>query len=472
MTSAHHKGKCNRDRQQTAGCSARFRRTRAPRVESLEDRTLLATLQFSGGLGEQSTLDAVPQTENPLPILGTPATKEFTHNDGTAVSNVTLTTAASSTGNPGVNLDILSQGSVAKNGIANVAVNAGLANASGAIGPSVSVPVTIVATDSDESTGDPVTVKLSFTFNVKTFASNNATANFTDAASYTYDGATAPLASHVYNLGGSGVTPVGAGPMDVETGTLQAKIGDTFTISFSENLAGQTVAPFLGAGINNVGWLVDTNLDVSIAPDITLDSVSTKDSREATVNYDINGPDITQPFYIQIYRSDQPTYQSTDPKNVAVGLPYEVTDLQPGQYTTAPAIDLSSPAPNEAASPVEPLAPDPSLPYVLAVVVNAQGKVPTDLTVNDSQAHFKIWVVADVTYGFQLPFTAPPTWPYSMTLLLTGAGYDSALAFTWSASTPLPGEAVMPATAFTSRSSNKLTRLVPNLGITMSSTCN
>ena len=264
MTSPHHNGKPNHDRTQIAGPSARFRRTRVPRIESLEDRTLLATLQFSGGLGEQSTLDSIIQTENTLSNLGTPATQQFTHNDGTAVSNVTLTTAASTSGNPGVNLDILSQGSVAKHGIANVAVNAGLTDASGNIG--AAIPVTIVAsTDSSDEPGDPVKVQFAFAFNVKTFASNNATANFTYSASYTYNGVTTPLASKTDQLGGSGATSVGAGQVDLETGTLHAQIGDTFTLTSAENLAGQTIAPFLGAGLNNVGWLVDANLDASLA---------------------------------------------------------------------------------------------------------------------------------------------------------------------------------------------------------------
>ena len=159
-----------------------MRRMIRPDLESLERRDLLAALRFTAGLGEQSTLDSVVQTANYQPDVNTAATQQFPHNDGTAVSNVTLTTAGSTTGNPGVNLDVLSQGSVAKNGFANVAVNAGLSDASGTIGPTVSVPVTIVATNPSEVMGDPVQIQFSFTFNVKTIASNNATAKFTYAA--------------------------------------------------------------------------------------------------------------------------------------------------------------------------------------------------------------------------------------------------------------------------------------------------
>ncbi len=246
-TFAHQRGSGSMHRDQTAGCMPRFRRARVPRIEPLEERTLLATLQFSDALAEQSTLDSVVQTENELSDLNTPATQEFMHNDGTAVSNVTLTTGASTTGNPGVNLDMLSQESVAKNGIANVAVSTGLADSSGNFG--ASIPVTIVASDSSEQPGDPVVVQFAFAFNVKTFASNNATATFTYSASYTYDGVITPLASKTEQLGGSGITPIGPGPVDLETGTIHAKIGDTFTLNFSENLGGQTVAPFLARAL-------------------------------------------------------------------------------------------------------------------------------------------------------------------------------------------------------------------------------
>ena len=266
---------------------------------------LCSALQFTAGLGEQSTLDSVAQTANYLPDVNDADTQQFTHNDGTAVSTVTLTTAPSNTGGPGINLDILSNGSVALNGAANVSVNAGLSNSSGTIGPTVNIPITIVATDPYEENGDPVTLDFGFAFNVKTFASNNAAATFTYAASYTYDGTTTPLASKVYNEGGSGITHIGSGPMDVETGTLHAEIGDTFTLSLSEDLAGQTMAPYLGAGLNNVGWVIDTNLDVSIktATTIVPTSLDWDHSPTAGVDFDyqVTGAAPTDPVPVAFY---------------------------------------------------------------------------------------------------------------------------------------------------------------------------
>ncbi len=217
---------------------------------------------------------------------------------------------------------------------------------------------------------------------------------------------------------------------DVQRGaTFQAYVGNTFYLTFSEALSGETYPPPpLFSNNCNVSWTVNASLDVGIAqPDIAVDSVKTTDSREAIVSYDINNPNLTSltgPLYIQIYRSDQPTYQSEDQNNVAVGAKYQI-NLQPGNYTTNtqqyPPINLAAPAPGEAAIPVEPLAPDPSLPYVLAVVVNAEGQVPTGITIDESNAHFKIWVIADVTYGFS-PTGAPQAWAQQMANALWGLG--------------------------------------------------
>ena len=254
------------DWRPTSGARARGRRVRVLHLESLEHRALLAALQFAAGLGEQSTLDSVVQAENELPDVNSAGSQQFSHNDGTAFSTVTLTAGSSTTNNPGINLDLLSNGSVSKHGPANVSATAGLEDSSGNIGPTVSEPVTIVTSDASEQVGDPVDVQFAFSFNVKTFASNNATANFSYSVSYAYKGVTTPLAIKTYQIGGSGVTPIGSGPVDLETGTLHALIGDTFTLTIAENLSGQTIAPFLGGLVNNLGWLVDTNLDASVVP--------------------------------------------------------------------------------------------------------------------------------------------------------------------------------------------------------------
>ncbi len=171
---------------------------------------------------------------------------------------------------------------------------------------------------------------------------------------------------------------------------------------------------------------------------IILDSVRTTDSREAIVNYAITTSNLTQPFAIQIYRSDQSTFSSTDQNNVAVGAPYMVTDLSAGPHNIT--IDLASPAPGEPSAPVEPLAPDPTLPYVLAVA-DPQHTLPGNVTIDESQASFRIFVIADVSPGFGI--IVKPQWVQDMVKELQGIGYDSVEPLDWNASTPLPGQAVL-----------------------------
>ena len=144
---------------------------------------------------------------------------------------------------------------------ANASVLAGLSSSTGAIGSSV--PVTIVATSSSEANGGPVTINFNFSLNVENFAANTGTGNFGYGVSYTYMGKTTSLVNNTYSLGGNGITRAGPGPMDSETGTLDAHIGDTFTLSFKESFVGRTVAP-LQVGVKNVSWLIDTKLGISV----------------------------------------------------------------------------------------------------------------------------------------------------------------------------------------------------------------
>ncbi len=297
-----------RNRERATTHRARLGRMRVPHVELMEPRMLLATLLLSGVLGEQSTLDSVAQTENKMSFLNTPNSQQDPHGDGTAVANVTLTTANSSSGNPGVLLDILSQGSVALHGIANVATSAGTGRHGWPDWPPM-LPVTIIPTTPDEQPGDRVIVQFNFLYNPTTFASNNASAVFSYQVCYTYNGNTTVLVSKDHQAGGEGITPVGPGTSDHISGTLNARIGDTFTLSFSESLAGHTIAPYLGAGINNMGWVIDTNLDLSASlapPDPTSTTVTTQPAGQADFGQNVtftatvadtsNSPDAETPI--------------------------------------------------------------------------------------------------------------------------------------------------------------------------------
>ena len=94
--------------------------------------------------------------------------------------------------------------------------------------------------------------------------------------------------------------------MDHETGTLSAHIGDTFTLSFSENLSGQTIAPFLGQGVNNVNWTVDANLDASVVPaepsviPTSLDWATTAGGG-VDFDYQVSGSTLTAPVTVAFY---------------------------------------------------------------------------------------------------------------------------------------------------------------------------
>jgi Repeat of unknown function (DUF5650)/Invasin, domain 3/Immunoglobulin I-set domain len=172
--------------------------------------------------------------------------------------------------------------------------------------------------------------------------------------------------------------------------------------------------------------------------DITVDSVKTMDSRQAIVDYDIIRPNLAQTLYIQIFRSDQPTYNSADTNTAPVGNAYSVsgTFLSQGHHTvTVPLATQPLPAPANA--PVEPLAPDPALPYALAVVVDAQGKVPTNVTVEESQAHFKIFIIGAIVPGFN---GSDLSWVQTMRDALQQAyGTDgTTFPFSWQDTSPYP----------------------------------
>jgi hypothetical protein len=249
----------------TADNRGRLRRAWRLHVEMLEDRTLLAGLELSAGLGQLTSLDYVQQTAHYLQNVAAPGTQQVPQTDGTAYSTVTLTSAASATGSPGLNLDILAQQSVNDPGPASVGLNAGLSNSIGQIG--ASIPVSIYPTNPQEVSGAPVVIKFNLAFNVKSFGDQTATADLDCDSNYTYMGQTTTLQVNDDDLGGYGPRMVGPGPVTYKTETLNAHIGDTFTLSFSVDLSGETMAPFLvGVALNNVNWTVDANLDVSIEP--------------------------------------------------------------------------------------------------------------------------------------------------------------------------------------------------------------
>ena len=159
-------------------------------LEPLEDRTLLAALQICRR--SRRTIHARfgrPDRECNCPMWTLRLLSNSPIPTATATSNVTLTTAASTTGKPGVNLDILSNGSVAKQRHRERRGRTrGSPTRAGRSAPPF--PSRSCRPMHPRQTGDPVTVQFALHSTSRRFASNNATAAFTYSASYTYMGTT------------------------------------------------------------------------------------------------------------------------------------------------------------------------------------------------------------------------------------------------------------------------------------------
>ena len=176
-------------------------------------------------------------------------------------------------------------------------------------------------------------------------------------------------------------------------------------------------------------------------PNIKVNSATTSDSRTVTLDYTVGNTDLPGPFDIGIYRSSNDTL---DPENLD-----SHTDQQIGSLVPLPATDDNgNPAQSKGKHdvtielPEAGLVPDPSHPYVF--VASNPNNALNEANYDDDLAHFKVWVIADVTYGFSLT-GAPPDWAQQMAnALMKDARFDSALALDWNSGlTTGPGETVL-----------------------------
>ena len=170
--------------------------------------------------------------------------------------------------------------------------------------------------------------------------------------------------------------------------------------------------------------------------DIVLNSVSTTDSNELTVNYSINSnlqAKSVQKVDMGIFRSDEPVYDPNDHNNVEVAS-YDLSEnqLNPGGNQTITVNSSKGVWEMNANTLVSPLAIDPSLPYVLAVV-DPNGQLPADVTTDSSQADFRIYTIAAVTHGFT--FTpGNPAWVEPMVKAIQAQGFNDVFPVYWNAS--------------------------------------
>jgi hypothetical protein len=159
-------------------------------------------------------------------------------------------------------------------------------------------------------------------------------------------------------------------------------------------------------------------LALAYSPDVTVDSVSTGDSRTLTVTYNVSGSNAATPLTIDFYRSATPTFNLT--LNAPLGY---VTDNDPaiGSYTDTFTVPGG-------------LTPDPVLPYVLAVAATPGSTSPP--ATGASTVSFRTYVIAAVSPGFNPTSRTdqgpPVTWVQQMvTSLVVNDGYYAVDPVTW-----------------------------------------
>ena len=187
-------------------------------------------------------------------------------------------------------LDIVSWGGLSAKSLFSVSQSAGL-SFGGTPGD-----VTVTITGPPEESGDPVTVQLSALFQVVTLAGQNYQATVTDDVHYSYNN-------------GPPVSLLRAAGQDLERGEsdsgspppFEAKIGDSFTLHFSDVVSGKSVAPF---GFNYVYYKTDLSLNISVktqSPDLLVSSPSWAADGGVDFSYSIQGASLSQPTTVGLY---------------------------------------------------------------------------------------------------------------------------------------------------------------------------
>jgi hypothetical protein len=206
------------------------------------------------------------------------------------------------------------------------------------------------------------------------------------------------------------------------SGTLSEVNADLLNLAYVPNQSSPISDTLTVTVVDTTDQEQGSAAQVSITPDIVVDSVSTVDSRELTVTYEINTPSLDAPFAIDLARSTTaPSGTNSTDGNLPIAS-FEIDDLSPGTYTKT--VDLT-----------DPLVPDPQLPYVLAAA-DPQGTLPSDISIDESAAYFRIYIIGAVAQGF-----GPDSpWVESMASDLLAAGYTDAIPFHWRSVLLKPGQ--------------------------------
>jgi hypothetical protein len=193
---------------------------------------------------------------------------------------------------------------------------------------------------------------------------------------------------------------------------------------------------------------------IDLVPGIVVDSVKTLDSETLTVDYDINIPNLTQPFDIDIFRYTKPDFDAVVTQDLIADLTIQSSAAETeGHHEVQVTLQGGLP-------------PDPPLPYVLAVA-DPYSKLP-GVSTDSSAAHFRVYTIGAVVPGFDITSgfsSSTPDWAQQMATSLgpNGDGYDYVIPFSWDSAEAQPGLATAAAAALDQEIVTAATTSFPDL---------
>jgi hypothetical protein len=289
-----------------------------PRLEVMEDRTLLATLVFGdGALGSTVSAQTQRQTEVLDGLDGVGQTTKENKLDYGSFYSYDILSVNRPEDQASINLGVTARGGFSFKSLQTVSQSAHLT--SGGAPGSVTVQI---AAGPDEAIGDAVTVNLGFSFKVTGYGAINAETEAKYGAGYVYKGAATKLASADAFLG--------RGYADNQSGSFDAKIGDTFTLYLDDVVAARSTPDY---HFGQVGYWTDLALNLSVVkkpPDIAMEDLKFNGS-DSSFLFDYEEIDGADPFDVGLYYSPTPVY------NPATAVPVINPDTgQPATETVSP----------------------------------------------------------------------------------------------------------------------------------------
>ena len=182
------------------------------------------------------------------------------------------------------------------------------------------------------------------------------------------------------------------------------------------------------------------DLPAVIAPSVALDAISTSDSKSLTLEYEVSGGDLDQPFQLTVYRSAD---AQLDPGDAGV------QEIQVGGAGFPVLDDLGSPVLAEGTHRLTVPLPEglnirPERPYVLAASQTPSERAGGEPSGEDpSVVSLRKYTIGVMTHGgFQSKSDkqgAP--WALKMARSLQDLGYDAVIPYNWVAESRTAGAA-------------------------------